>query len=231
MTVVNVALDSEIGFTRFKCAGVDRQAGDAIGSAPTTKRTLPVTYRLRSTVSRSCDLAFERGFDRLVIGERQHAGAHDLTRLMALAGDKQHIAILQLFDGRANGRGAITDVARTRRGGKNRRANGFGLLATRIVVGDDDIVGLGGSNLAHQRTLAGITVAAATEHKDEPTPRERSQRFQRLGQRVGLVGIVDEDRCAIAFADALQPAGRAVKIFKRGKNARGVAASRNSERG
>ena len=67
----------------------------------------------------------------------------------------------------------------------------------RIVVGDDDDVGLRRRDLAHHRPLAAIAVAAAAEHADEPARRVGPQRVQHIRQRVGLVGVVDEDQRAV----------------------------------
>ena len=53
-------------------------------------------------------------------------------------------------------------------------------------------------DLAHHRPLALITVAAAAKHHDQPVLREGFERRQRLFQRVGLVGVIDEHRRAIA---------------------------------
>ena len=46
--------------------------------------------------------------------------------------------------------------------------------------------------------LPAIAVAAAAEHHDQPAGRIGPQRLERLGERVGLVGVVDEDRRAVA---------------------------------
>ena len=60
--------------------------------------------------------------------------------------------------------GAIADLARGRRAGKNLLADGCGVFAARIVVGDDHAVGELCRGLAHQRTLALVAIAAAAEH-------------------------------------------------------------------
>src|SRR6266566_2445616 len=43
---------------------------------------------------------------------------------------------------------------------------------------------------------------------------ERIARLQGLGQRVGLVGVIDEDRRTVALADPLQPAFCALEMFE-----------------
>ena len=77
---------------------------------------------------------------------------------------------------------------------------------------------------AHQRTLAGVAVAAGAEHDDEFSLRIGPQGLQRLGQRIRLVGVIDEDRRAMIFADPLQPPLGAFELFERGENLSGVAA-------
>jgi len=74
------------------------------------------------------------------------------------------------------------------------------------------------------RALAGVTVAAGAEHHDEPALRVRPQRLQRLRQRVGLVGVVDEDRRAVALGDPLQPASCTFEQFEFGEHRRRLAA-------
>ena len=57
---------------------------------------------------------------------------------------------------------------------------------------------LRGGDRAHHRPLAAVAVAAGAEHDDEPAARVGPQRIERLGERVGLVRVVDEDRRAVA---------------------------------
>ena len=140
-----------------------------------------------------------------MIAERQHLLADDLAGFMALAGDQQHVAAAKLGDRRADRLAAVADLDRARRRLEDRGADRGGILAARIVVGDDDAVGELRGDLAHHRPLAGIAVAAAAEHHDEPAGDIGPQRFERLGERVGLVRVVDEDRRAVALADQIEP--------------------------
>ena len=105
------------------------------------------------------------------------------------------------------------------------------LLAARIVVGHDHAVGLLGRDRAHHRALAGIAVAAAAEHDDELPRRIGPQRLQRLGERVGLVGVVDEDRRAVALAGEVEPALGALEPFERGEHRARLAAGGDREPG
>ena len=101
---------------------------------------------------------------------------------------------------------AIADLGGAGRRGEDRGADRGGVFAARIVVGDDDAVGLGGGDGAHQGPLAAVAVAAGAEHHDEPAAGVGPQRLERLGERIGLVRIVDEDRRAAVLADQFEPA-------------------------
>src|SRR6185503_8423994 len=98
------------------------------------------------------------------------------------------------------------------------------LLAARIVVGDDDTVGVIGGDAAHDRPLALVAVAAGAEYDDKFPGRIGPQRLQRFLQGVGLVRIVDEDRRAIFLARKLKAAFGALELSKRREDARGLRA-------
>ena len=71
--------------------------------------------------------------------------------------------------------------------------DGLGFLATGVVAGYHDLIGILGGDGPHKRSLGGIAITPAT--KDAPQPpatlcRQRPQRGERLGQRIGAVGIV-----------------------------------------
>ena len=105
------------------------------------------------------------------------------------------------------------------------------LLATGIVVGDDDAVGLFGRDGAHQRPLALVAVAAGTEHDHEAFPDIGPQRFQRLGESVRLVRIVDEYRRAVAMSDQFEAALGAFEAFQRVEHGGGIAPGRDGVAG
>ena len=65
---------------------------------------------------------------------------------------------------------------RARRAGQDLGADRGRVLRARIVVGDDGHVGQLGGDLAHQRALAPVPVAAGAEHHDQPAARVRPQR-------------------------------------------------------
>src|SRR5262249_33938931 len=55
--------------------------------------------------------------------------------------------------------------------------------------------------------------------------------LERRGERVGLVGIIDEDRRATALAQELEPALGAFEMRKRGEGGGGFAAGRDDKPG
>ena len=124
---------------------------------------------------RSCHLPRKRGRDRLVVAERQHPFADDLAGFMALAGDQQHVAALQLRDRRRGSPRARSPISIA--------PGAAGRIAARIAAGSS-LRGLSSVTMtrsafsrrdrAHHRPLAGVAVAAAAEHHDEPARARRA---------------------------------------------------------
>ena len=73
---------------------------------------------------------------------------------------------------------------------RNVADNPFRLLGTRVVVGYDDVIRPLFRFFRHFRPLAGVPVATATEHTDQPAPDVGPQCFKRIGQGIGGVSIV-----------------------------------------
>ena len=92
----------------------------------------------------------------------------------------------------------------------DRRGDRGGILAARIVVGDDDAIGELGRDAPHLRPLAGIALAAAAEHADERAALGHGgpQRGQHLVERVGRVRVIDHDQRLAVAAQALHPSRR-----------------------
>jgi hypothetical protein len=139
-----------------------------------------------------------------MIRERQYPVADDLAAFMTLAGDEQRVPRFERGDGAADRLAAIPDLRRADGAREDFGADTRRYFAARVVVGDDDAVGIVNRDRAHDRPLAAVAVAAAAEHHDEATLGVGAQRFQGLGQRIGLVGVVDEDRRAVLLTDKLQ---------------------------
>src|SRR3954454_4811564 len=137
---------------------------------PAARPPSPSPSRPPSISANSCHLLPERGFDFLVVAELQGLRADDLPGLVPLAGDQQHIARLECGHRSVNRLASVADLAhvwRTRRAVHDGGADRAGVFAPRIVIGDDDAVGVLGGYSAHQCTLALVTVAAGAEHNDE----------------------------------------------------------------
>ena len=196
------------------------------------RRPSPPPCRRRSTAQRAVMRQLpERRGDRLVIAERHHPVADDLAGFMALAGDQQNVARAQRGDRRTDRLAPVADLDGARRRGQDGGADGRGDFAARIVVGDDDAIGLRGSDRAHQRPLAAVAVAAGTEYHHELAAHRGPQRLERLGERVGLMRIVDEDRRAVARSGQFEPALCAFEIFERREYRSGIVAGRDGEPG
>ena len=83
---------------------------------------------------------------------------------------------------------------------------------------------------AHLRPLALVAIAARAEHDDELARHIGPQRQKRLLKRIGRMGIVDEDRRALAArARMIEPALRAFQRFERMHRKRLLAARRNDK--
>ncbi len=120
--------------------------------------------------SRSRLRLLQRRRDRLVIAERQHPVADDLAGFMALAGDQQNIARCQTRQWRCEWLRARSPIS-IAPGAASRMAARIaaGILAARIVVGDDHPVGHSRAAIAPIiGRLPVIAVAAGAEHDDEP---------------------------------------------------------------
>src|SRR5262245_52669525 len=169
----------------------------------------------QSTRARSCHPALQCSHHGVMIREWQDTIADDLSRLMTLAGDQQDVTALEIRDGLADRFGAVADLGCTGSVCKNGAADRRRILAARIVIGHDNLVGPFDSDATHDRPLAGVTVAAGTEHHGELSLRVRTQACQRLLERVGLVRIVDKDRRSVAVANKLEPSLGAGEVLQR----------------
>ena len=97
---------------------------------------------------------------------------------------------------RGNGGRAITDVLRVWTPGQYLLSNGSCVFATGIVVRDDDCVCVADRDLTHQRTLAGVAIATATEDNVQFPLDMRANGSQHCLKGVRRVRVVDIDRRA-----------------------------------
>src|SRR5919108_4495954 len=174
----------------------------------------PSPRRTRAA-DRSCHPPGKRGGDRLVVAEWQHLFADDLAGFMALAGNQQYVAPMQILDRATDRLAAVADFERARSRLEDRGTDRRGILTARIVVGHYDPVGELGGNRSHHRSLALVAIAAATEHHGQPALGVGPQRLERLGQCIGLVRVVDENRRAVVLPNKLEPAFGAFEIAER----------------
>ena len=154
-----------------------------------------------------------------MIGKRQNLIANDLACFVALAGDDQHIACANHAHSVSDGLTTIRNVDGAGRSRQDRGANGGGIFGTRIVVRHDDNVGVARGDVAHDGALASIAIAAATEHDDKATCRQRTQGGEHFFERIGLMRIIDEDWRALSLANLLQTTRRSLQMRKRFQHA------------
>src|SRR5689334_22703291 len=158
---------------------------------PPVAATIAPTVQSGSAMFR---LRLECRGDRLVIGEGNDHRPDGLAGLVPLAGDEKHIPFGEHRDGLGDRRRTVADLVRPARSGKHLAAYLGGILAPRIVVGDDGEIGLGRRDTPHLGSLAFVAVAAAAEHDDEAVLDIGAQSVERLEQSIRSMGIIDEDR-------------------------------------
>ena len=131
---------------------------------------------------------------------------------MALAGDHEDILGLEGGDRRLDGVPPVADIPRLGHLRQNLGADRRRLLAARIVVGDDAAIGQPPGKRAHDRALAAVPVAAATEDQVEATLGV-GPNFREHGlERVGRMGVIHENaRALVGGRRQLQPAGNAAQ--------------------
>ena len=128
---------------------------------------------------------------------------------MALAGDDQNLARRQVGDGGRDRLAPVGDFRGAGGGGQDFGADLIGVLAARIVVGDDDAIGQIAGDAAHFRAFSLVSVAAAAEHHGERARRMRAQRRQHVFQGIRGMGVIHIDRAARGlFADPFHAPGR-----------------------
>ena len=136
-----------------------------------------------------------------------------LPGFVAFAGDQHHVARAGPRHRVPDRRAAVGDLDHLRRlrrpaagPGQDLAADRRGILAARVVVGDDDQIGQLGGDPAHRRPLAGVALATGAEHHRQPAVRPQ-QGGQHRAQRARLVGVVDQREKILAAVDLFQPPG------------------------
>ena len=143
-------------------------ASGALG-APNSVRE----FRQRAKAPRSCG-PLDRRPRALCVGKRQRPVADDLAGFMTFAGDDQRIARLSACSTPARIASPRSPISLAPGAAARIAARMLaGFSRARVVVGDDDDVGEPRRDLAHDRPLAGIAIAAAAEDDDEPPASRR----------------------------------------------------------
>ena len=112
---------------------------------------------------------------------------------MALARKQDDVTANRIGKRSGNCGSAVPDLACGRRSGEDCGADPGRVLASGIVVGDNDEVASGGGDPAHGGALAFVAVSARTEQGDQPTLDMRTKCGDCGFERVGCVGIIDID--------------------------------------
>ena len=139
--------------------------------------------------------------------------ADDLVVLVAFAGQEDGGSFRGGEDGGPDGFAAVRDEEGLRHAvpvqpGADVADDGFRVLGPAVVGSDHEPVGQAGGDLRHLGTLGLVPVPAAAEQADElPFRRDVAEGGEDVLQRVGGMGIVDDDREVPRSADVLQPSG------------------------
>src|SRR5262245_55375179 len=121
---------------------------------------------------------------RLVVGEGHDNGANDLARLVAFAGNQQHVTASEQPHAGLDRLDAVADFAGAGRAGQNLGANGGCSLAPGIIIRDNHACGELAGDAPHERALAPIAVTPAAKHTDDATRGKRLEGAERGRQRV-----------------------------------------------
>ncbi len=156
----------------------------------------------------------------LAIVERDLPPARELLSLLVtLAGDDDGVARVPPPRARARSRPAGPARPRPRRFGDPGQDLGddrLRLLRARVVGGDHAGVRESSRDLPHQGALLTVAIPAAAEDRDQPSLGQPARRRQRVVQRVGGVGVVDQDRERLPLVDRLEASRDAARAGQGG---------------
>ena len=92
--------------------------------------------------------------------------------------------------------------------------NLFGVFRSRIIARGNDNIAKLRRKLAHNRTLAMVSIAAATEHRYNFAFDDLPRRLQDVLNSVGGVRVVDYDFKGRGRKNSLETAGHALKVLQ-----------------
>ena len=138
-----------------------------------------------------------------------------LIRLVSFTGKQHYVADMGVTD-RAGDRGgtiqlyAVPAVSSFANAVNDFAGDGLRILAARVIAGDDHAIGEPAGDAPHLRPLAPITLTTAAEkaHQFAAADDRGTQRRQYLLQRIGCMGIIDDNQWRTISADALHASGR-----------------------
>src|ERR1044072_150008 len=152
----------------------------------------------------------------LAVVEVPFLGSDDLIVLVPLARDDDDVARTRLGDGAANGLAAVNNlqVRPTRRAQALLHIAQDGLRVFRawVVRGRDDDIAQARRGLAHRRALRPVSVAAATEDRDDAPTRHITRRAQDVAQRVVRMRVIDDDGKVAPVRHALEATRRTAAL-------------------
>ena len=162
------------------------------------------------------------GGDHAVVEGDLAAAGELLALLVALAGDQDGVARPGHGQGGPDGGPPVDLDQEPARPGAAGDALGhlvddrLRVLGAGVVGGDHGHVGQPPGDLAHQRPLGPVAVAAAAEDHDHPAAGDRPGRPEQVVEGVGGVGVVDQHGERLAGVDPLEAAGHPVQGLEPG---------------
>ena len=192
--------DEEVAFR--DAARVDLQSRDGVRPRP---RDQPAERLDHIELERDHWLSTSRATARSSNGTKLSADLH--LRVGPLAGDHDDVSLVRLSECPGDRRAAIDDDLQLAVG--DLLGDRLRVLAARVVGRDDRAVGTRCGDTPHQRPLLAVAVPACPEDDGQAAGTELARGPQDVVERVGSVGVVDDDAERLSRLDGLEPAGHA----------------------
>ena len=130
-----------------------------------------------------------------------------LPGLMPLARDHHHVAILRRLEHACDSERPVwLDLRSPASPLEDLFDDRLRLLASWVVGRDDHIVGEARGDLTHERTLAAVAVAAASEDTVQTSCGDRPRFHEDVFQRFGRMRVVDQHGKRLPLVHRLEPA-------------------------
>src|SRR5439155_849397 len=151
----------------------------------------------------------QRVADYFSVVEGQLAAGDLLTLLVSLPRDENNVTVARRPE-RAHQRPAAVELDVEIETVDDIGRNCGGILAARVVRGDECDVGELRDDLSHQRTFVAVTVAARAEHADHPAAAELTRGLERRLERAGRVGVIDKHGEGLTLVDEVEATRHAI---------------------